>query len=125
MNYVSSAGGAAGETIGPMNARFQHPSAGYGTPAPESVPAGAASAGRDGMPGRACCCAARAAVRVTMPPSPARPHPTDLFLCGHHYLLSRRALARAGARVGELPGTPPAVASWIATGADVAATAAR
>jgi hypothetical protein len=36
-------------------------------------------------------------VRVVMPPAPARPHPVDLLLCGHHYRVSRDALAAAGA----------------------------
>lgn len=47
--------------------------------------------------GRACCCPARPAVVVIMPPGPGRPHPTDLLLCGHHYRVSRKALAVAGA----------------------------
>jgi hypothetical protein len=38
-------------------------------------------------------------VRVVMPPTPARPHPVDLLLCGHHYRVSRAALAAAGAVV--------------------------
>ena len=48
---------------------------------------------------RACCCPARPVVRVLIPPAPARPHPADLLLCGHHYLASRAALADAGAVV--------------------------
>jgi hypothetical protein len=48
---------------------------------------------------RACCCPARPVVRVLMPPTPARPHPVDLLLCGHHYRVSRAALAAAGAVV--------------------------
>ena len=46
---------------------------------------------------RACCCPARPVVRVLMPPAAARPHPVDLLLCGHHYRVSRNALAAAGA----------------------------
>jgi nucleotide-binding universal stress UspA family protein len=39
-------------------------------------------------PERACCCAAKAAVRVIMPPTPARAAETELLLCGHHYRAS-------------------------------------
>ena len=59
-------------------------------------------AGWSGPPGladRSCCCPARPVVRVLIPPAPARPHPVDLLLCGHHYLASRAALAAAGASV--------------------------
>ncbi len=48
-----------------------------------------------------------------MPPTAARPHETELLLCGHHYLASRHALAAARARVRELPGTPGDAAAWI------------
>jgi hypothetical protein len=61
----------------------------------------------------ACCCPARPAVRVIMPPCPARPHTTELLLCGHHYRVSRAALATAKAIVRELPGTPGDIAAWI------------
>lgn len=60
---------------------------------------------------RACCCPAKAVVRIVMPPSPARPHPTDLLLCAHHYRVSRRALADAEAAICELPGIPYATTS--------------
>jgi hypothetical protein len=94
-----------------MNARFKHPSAeSHGAAAP---PAPGAAAGPAVLAGRACCCAGRAAVRVTMPRTPARPHETDLLLCGHHYRVSRGALEAAGAAVRELPGTPDDVAAWI------------
>jgi hypothetical protein len=52
---------------------------------------------------RACCCPARPVVRVIMPPIPGRPHAVDLLLCGHHYRISRRVLATAGATVYDLP----------------------
>lgn len=39
-----------------------------------------------------------------MPATAARPHSTELLLCGHHYRVSRQALAAAGATVTELPG---------------------
>ena len=37
-----------------------------------------------------------------MPASAARPHPVDLWLCGHHYRVSQAALAEAGAAVQTL-----------------------
>jgi hypothetical protein len=46
---------------------------------------------------RACCCPARPAVRVLIPPASARPHSVELLLCGHHYRASGGALAAAGA----------------------------
>jgi hypothetical protein len=51
---------------------------------------------------RACCCPARPVVRVVMPPTATRRHAVDLLLCGHHYRVSRQALAAAGATVSEL-----------------------
>ncbi len=98
-----------------MNARFLFPS-----------PAGRAAAARQGFLGPAeeltaqpeaavgppCCCPARPAVRVIMPPSPSRPHATELLLCGHHYLVSRAALTTARAVARQVPGTPPDIASW-------------
>lgn len=48
---------------------------------------------------RSCCCQARPAVLVLMPATMARPHETDLLLCGHHFRASRRTLAAAGAAV--------------------------
>ena len=53
---------------------------------------------------QACCCVARAVVRVVMPPGAGRPHETELLLCGHHYRLSRAALSAAHASVDELAG---------------------
>jgi len=61
---------------------------------------------------QACCCVARAVVRVVMPPSPGRPHETELLLCGHHYRSSRQALAKAKAHVHQLPGIPADTAAW-------------
>ena len=46
---------------------------------------------------RACCCPAWPVVKVLIPPALGRPHSVDLLLCGHHYRLSRAALAAAGA----------------------------
>jgi hypothetical protein len=54
---------------------------------------------------RSCCCPSRPAVIAVVPPSPGRPHATELLLCGHHYRLSRRALAAAGAAVLAASGT--------------------
>lgn len=90
-----------------MNARFLHPSGTDHTVRPlhddtTELPAPAPS-------GRACCCLAQAVVRVIMPPTPARPHGVDLLLCGHHYRVSRQALAAANASVTELPGAQPAL----------------
>jgi hypothetical protein len=65
---------------------------------------------------RACCCSARAMVQVVMPPTPARPHRTELLLCGHHYRVSRQALAAAGATVHELPWISDSTALWIHLG---------
>jgi hypothetical protein len=94
-----------------MNARFKHPSAKNCDAAAQPVPAPAAVPAV--LAGPACCCAARSAVQVTMPPTAPRPHETDLLLCGHHYRVSRRALEAAGSAVRELPGTPDDVAAWI------------
>ena len=52
----------------------------------------------------ACCCGARPAVAVVMPPAAGRPHQTDLLLCGHHYRQSQMALAQAGAAVFTMSG---------------------
>ena len=46
-----------------------------------------------------------------MPPTRERRHPVDLLLCGHHYRVSRRALAVARARIEELPGQADAAAA--------------
>jgi len=53
---------------------------------------------------RACCCPAQPVVRAIMPPTARRPHSVDLLLCGHHYRVSRKALAAVGARIEDLPG---------------------
>jgi hypothetical protein len=57
----------------------------------------AARSGPLDLGNRACCCPARPVMRVLIPPAPARPHSSDLLLCGHHYRASRAALAAAGA----------------------------
>jgi hypothetical protein len=71
------------------------------------------------VPSRADCCPARPMVKVLMPPSPERPHPVDLWLCGHHYRASLVALQIAGARVEDLNRAPDEL------GADRAPAAAR
>jgi hypothetical protein len=98
-----------------MNARFQ-PSASQDThpafrPLDDAIPA------REESSGLACCCPAKATVRVTIPPTQARPHETDLLLCGHHYRVSRDALTAAHAVVQALPGTSEDIAAWIDAGA--------
>ncbi len=55
---------------------------------------------------RACCCPGRPAVVVIMPPGPGRPDPVDLLLCAHHYRVSERTLAAAGAAVFGTSGEP-------------------
>jgi hypothetical protein len=90
-----------------MNARLHQPSASpvgsaiarYGTAAPT------------GAGDQACCCVARAVVRVVMPPAPGRPHETELLLCGHHYRVARHALAAAHARVHDLT-RPEDTTAW-------------
>jgi hypothetical protein len=59
-----------------------------------------------GLANRACCCSSRPAVIAVMPPSPGRPHCTELLLCGHHYRRSRSALAATGATVLDPSGRP-------------------
>ena len=101
-----------------MDARFTHKSPIRDAPAAERIGNGGTrlSAESAALAGRACCCAAKAAVRVTMPPGLSRPHATELLLCGHHYRVSRQVLAVAGAVVREVPGTPADVSSWIGVG---------
>jgi hypothetical protein len=54
---------------------------------------------------KACCCPATPLFRVVLPPRGDRPHPTDLLLCGHHFRVSRTALATAGATVYDADGS--------------------
>lgn len=49
------------------------------------------------VPLRACCCPARPAIKVVLPPRLGRDHPVDLWLCRHHYRSSAAALLAAGA----------------------------
>jgi hypothetical protein len=97
-----------------MNARFLNPPARSDNatmrPLDDAISHGHALADQ------ACCCSARAMVQVVMPSAPARPHRTELLLCGHHYRVSRQALAAAGATVRELPWIPDSTALWIHLG---------
>jgi hypothetical protein len=61
---------------------------------------------------RACCCSAKPRVVAVMPPTPERPHTTDLLLCGHHYRICRKRLAECGATVLDLSGTPVGDDNW-------------
>ena len=49
-----------------------------------------------------------------MPATATRPHPVDLWLCGHHYRASQAALAEAGAAVQTLGHD---AADWLTTAA--------
>jgi hypothetical protein len=92
-----------------MNARALHP-AGKGSTAPALLHDDTIEAGSPAMLGPACCCPANPVVRVVMPATAARPNRTELLLCGHHYRVSRQALAAANATVTELlgpAGSPP------------------
>jgi hypothetical protein len=92
-----------------MNARSLHP-AGRGSTAPGLLHDDTIQSGPPVVLAPACCCPANPVVRVTMPATAARPHRTELLLCGHHYRVSRQALAAANATVTELrgpAGSPP------------------
>jgi hypothetical protein len=94
-----------------MKPRFPHRTAGD-----ESLPGSGSLQADEGMQQlpprtqRACCCPAWPVVQVMMPPTDRRPHPVDLWLCGHHYRVSRDALTAAGATVRHLPGASEVVA---------------
>jgi len=83
-----------------MKPRFPHEGGtDFGPPLQETLPASPTR-----IEDRACCCPAQPVVRVIMPPTARRPHSVDLLLCGHHYRVSRQALAAAEARIEDLPG---------------------
>jgi hypothetical protein len=65
-----------------------------------------------GLADQACCCVARAVVRVVMPATASRPHETELLLCGHHYRVARAALSAAHASVQELAGNFADPSDW-------------
>ncbi len=85
-------------------------------PAPAGLPGAATDSvlvRQGSSPGdQACCCVARAVVRVVMPPAEGRPHDTELLLCGHHYRVSRAALSAAHARVEELRSSAATPETW-------------
>jgi hypothetical protein len=95
-----------------MNASFRQSSAdraeGTAGLADAAAPHGPAASLTD----QACCCVARAVVRVVMPPTADRPHETELLLCGHHYRASRAALSAAHASVHELAGNFDDPSAW-------------
>ncbi len=89
-----------------MNLRFPHPGAGgheMASPgaydSPEITGARSVPEERLSVPDRACCCTARPVAKIVMPPVSGRPHPVDLWLCGHHWRASRQVLRAAGATV--------------------------
>jgi hypothetical protein len=86
-----------------MNARFEHPS-GRGSIAPGLLHDDTIEGSGPVVLGPACCCPASPVVRVIMPATVTRPHSTELLLCGHHYRVSRQALAAANATVSEIHG---------------------
>jgi hypothetical protein len=93
-----------------MTAKFMHPSTSRRDIPPRVPhdPPGSASDSFDWgaalRADRGCCCIARPAVIVLMPPTADRPHQTDLLLCAHHYRMSKQALAAANATVLDLNG---------------------
>jgi hypothetical protein len=95
-----------------MNASFRQSSAGQveGTAGlfDATAPHGPAASLAD----QACCCVARAVVRVVMPPTAGRSHETELLLCGHHYRVSRAALLAAHASVQELAANFDDPSAW-------------
>jgi hypothetical protein len=91
-----------------MNARFHQASQ---APSRGVLSGGTASAGPPVLE-QACCCVARAVVRVVMPSAPGRPHETELLLCGHHYRVSRASLAAAHAQVEDLAGGAADDTAW-------------
>jgi hypothetical protein len=94
-----------------MNARFRPSSGGRVEGAAGLYDATTQPGPAVGQSGGACCCVAPAVVRVVMPPPAGRPDETELLLCGHHYRVSRAALAAAHATVSELPASS-ADAAW-------------
>ena len=95
-----------------MNARLRPSSAGPVEGAVGLFDATARPGPGASLSGQACCCVARAVVRVVMPATAGRPHETELLLCGHHYRVSRAALAAAHATVFELPGSSADAVAW-------------
>jgi len=95
-----------------MNAIFRQSPAGRAEGAAGLVDATAPHGPAAGLTDQACCCVARAVVRVIMPPTADRPHETELLMCGHHYRASRPALSAAHASVHELAGNFADPSAW-------------
>ena len=94
-----------------MNARFRPSSGGRVGGAAGLYDATTQPGLAAGQSGGACCCVAQAVVRVVIPPTAGRPREIELLLCGHHYRVSRAALAAAHTTVSELAGSS-ADAAW-------------
>jgi hypothetical protein len=75
--------------------------------------------------GRACCCPAKPAVLVIMPPSADRLQPTELLLCWAHYRASQRSLAAARVTAHLADSTPAADPLAIRTQRPRAASGAK
>jgi len=93
-----------------LRARFTHRDAGsmfhrHVTTATSAGPAGhlgqeyLGGLADPSVPMHACCCPARPMYKVVMPPTADRPHPVDLWLCGHHCHAFWQALAASGVHV--------------------------
>jgi hypothetical protein len=95
-----------------MNASLRQSSAGRADGAAGLLGATAPHGPAASLTDQACCCVARAVVRVVMPPTAARPHETELLLCGHHYRASRAALSAAHASACELAGNFADPSDW-------------
>jgi len=95
-----------------MNARFRQSPAGRTEGAAGLVDTTAPHGPAASLTDQACCCVARAVVRVVMPPTADRPHETELLLCGHHYRASRAALSAAHATVHEPSGSFADPSAW-------------
>jgi hypothetical protein len=67
---------------------------------------------------RACCCEARPAVAVIMPPVSGRTRQADLLLCGHHYRANQLALTGTGAEVFTVAGAAVTAGDLWKVGAD-------
>jgi hypothetical protein len=90
-----------------MHPRFLHPSATESNHPAGTGLATSASAASEAtdlaatlqLADRGCCCLAKPVVVVVLPPVTRRTHPVDLLLCGHHYHVSKGALATANAKI--------------------------
>jgi hypothetical protein len=95
-----------------MNASFRQSSPGRVEGAAGASDATAPHGPAASLTDQACCCVARAVVRVVMLPTAGRPHETELLLCGHHYRISWAALSAAHATVHELAGNFDDPSAW-------------